>query len=161
MAEPGPDVRRMNRVDYDQVSAVYDRRYQAGGPAGIAESLRGLAGQTQGRRMLEVGCGTGHWLARLPAGGIRCGLDCSARMLDKARERDSSLDLVLGTAGRLPFGRGAFDFVFCVHALHHFDDPAAFIRQARWAWSQYRGSGTHFLTSRGLPSSCMVSRWIL
>lgn len=121
----------MNRVDYDQVSAVYDRRYQAGGPAGIAESLRGLAGQTQGRRMLEVGCGTGHWLARLPAGGIRCGLDCSARMLDKARERDSSLDLVRGTAGRLPFGRGAFDFVFCVHALHHFDDPAAFIRQAR------------------------------
>jgi ubiquinone/menaquinone biosynthesis C-methylase UbiE len=130
MAGLGPDDRITRRVDYDQVSAVYDQRYQAGGPAGIAESLRRLGHQVQRRRALEVGCGTGHWLALLSAGGVCCGLDCSARMLDRARERDSSLKLVRGTAGQLPFGRGVFDLVFCVHALHHFDDPAAFVRQA-------------------------------
>jgi ubiquinone/menaquinone biosynthesis C-methylase UbiE len=132
MVGPKPTNRVMTRIDYDQVSRVYDRRYQAGGPAGIAECLRGLARQTQGWHVLEVGCGTGHWLAQLPAGGVRCGLDCSAKMLGRARMRDSSLELVRGTAERLPFGRGAFGLVFCVHALHHFHDPAAFISQARW-----------------------------
>jgi phosphoglycolate phosphatase len=121
----------MKHVNYDQISGVYDQRYRAGGPTGIAECLCELARQTEGHRVLEVGCGTGHWLTLLPNGGIRCGLDYSTRMLDKARQRDDSLRLVRGTADRLPFGQGAFDFVFCVHALHHFDDPATFIRQAR------------------------------
>jgi ubiquinone/menaquinone biosynthesis C-methylase UbiE len=120
----------MKRINYDQISGIYDQRYQAGGPAGIAECLRELAHQTEGRRVLEVGCGTGHWLTLLPNVGIRCGLDYSAGMLDKARQRDCPLRLVRGTADRLPFCQGVFDFVFCVHALHHFDDPATFIRQA-------------------------------
>lgn len=130
MAEPEPAETVTRHIDYDQISPVYDRRYQAGGPAGVAEWLRGLARQTRGQQALEVGCGTGHWLALLPA-QVRCGLDPSARMLGRAREKDSSLELVRGAAERLPFGRCAFDLVFCVHALHHFDDPAAFIRQAR------------------------------
>jgi ubiquinone/menaquinone biosynthesis C-methylase UbiE len=121
----------MRHIHYDQISPVYDRRYQAGGPAGVAKWLRELARQTRGRRVLEVGCGTGHWLALLPAGGVRCGLDPSAGMLDKARQRGGALSLVRGTAERLPFGQGTFDLVFCVHALHHFDDPAAFVHQAR------------------------------
>jgi SAM-dependent methyltransferase len=122
---------RMNRVNYDQVSSVYDRRYQAGGPAGILESLQALARQVDARRVLEVGCGTGHWLALMPGYEVRCGLDCSAGMLDKARQRDRSLDLIRGTASRLPFRDGAFDFVFCVHALHHFNDPPAFVQEAQ------------------------------
>lgn len=119
----------MKRVNYDQISGIYDQRYQAGGPAGIAECLCELVHQIGGRRVLEVGCGTGYWLAQLPNGGIRCGLDYSTRMLDKARQRDDSLRLVRGTADRLPFDQSAFDFVFCVHALHHFDDPATFIHE--------------------------------
>ena len=120
----------MRRVNYDQISGVYDQRYRAGGPAGIARCLWKVADQTGGRRMLEVGCGTGYWLTLLPKDGIRCGLDCSVGMLEKARQRDDSLRLVPGTADRLPFDQNAFDLVFCVHALHHFDDPATFVREA-------------------------------
>jgi SAM-dependent methyltransferase len=123
----------MRRVNYDHISDVYDQRYRAGGLAGIARCLWDLACQTGGRRMLEVGCGTGYWLTLLPGDWIRCGLDCSMRMLEKARQRDNLLRLVLGTADRLPFDRNAFDLVFCVHALHHFDDPATFVREARRA----------------------------
>jgi ubiquinone/menaquinone biosynthesis C-methylase UbiE len=120
----------MKRVDYDQVSAVYDERYQAGGPAGIAEALQALVDQVQARRVLEVGCGTGYWLASLRNCEMRCGLDYSTGMLSKARLRDRALPLVRGTAGRLPFRQGTFDFLFCVHALHHFDDPPAFFHEA-------------------------------
>ena len=121
----------MKRVNYDEVSAVYDRRYQAGGPAGIVESLREVARTVNARRVVEVGCGTGHWLASLPEYEVRCGLDYSAGMLSKARHKDGSVALVRGTAMHLPFPAGAFDMVFCVHALHHFDDPPAFIHEAR------------------------------
>jgi SAM-dependent methyltransferase len=121
----------MKRINYDVISAGYDQRYRAGGPSGIAEALQALAGRVKACRVLEVGCGTGHWLNLVQHHETRCGLDCSAGMLDKARQRDVSLDLVQGTAIRLPFREGPFDFVFCVNALHHFDDPAAFMREAR------------------------------
>jgi len=121
----------MKRVKYDQVSAVYDQRYKSGGPVGIAKSLRELACKIEAHRVLEVGCGTGHWLTLMQNCEIRCGLDYSAGMLDKARQRDGSLGLVRGTAAQFPFREGAFDFVFCVHALHHFNDPPAFICEAR------------------------------
>jgi SAM-dependent methyltransferase len=146
----------MKRVNYDQVSGVYDRRYEAGGPAGIAECLRGLTHQIGGRRVLEVGCGTGYWLTLLPDVGLPCGLDCSAGMLDKARQKDAPLRLVRGTAEQLPFGRGAFDLVFCVHALHHFDDPAAFIRQARRV---IRAGGALAIT--GMDPQGEASQWYL
>jgi ubiquinone/menaquinone biosynthesis C-methylase UbiE len=121
----------MKQVDYDRVSAGYDRRYRLGGPAGIAASLHKLVRKVGARRVLEVGCGTGHWLTQIKGPTIRCGLDYSAGMLDKARQRDRSLDLVRGTASHLPFDGDAFDLVFCVHALHHFDDPPAFIGEAK------------------------------
>lgn len=123
--------RIMRCVDYNGVSASYDKRYSLGGPAGIATSLHELACRVRGQRMLEVGCGTGYWLTRMRGYSVRCGLDYSTGMLDKARQRDKSLDLVRGTASHLPFDGATFDLVFCVHALHHFDDPPIFIREAR------------------------------
>jgi SAM-dependent methyltransferase len=121
----------MKRVEYDEVSAVYDQRYRSGGPVGIAKSLRELACKVEAHRVLEVGCGTGHWLTLMQNCAIRCGLDYSAGMLDKAKQRDESLRLIRGTATRLPFCEDMFDFVFCVHALHHFDDPPTFVYEAR------------------------------
>ncbi len=121
----------MRHVDYNGVSASYDRRYRHGGPAGIAASLHELVCKVTAQRVLEVGCGTGYWLTGISDPTIRCGLDLSAGMLDKARQRDRPLDLVRGTASHLPFAKAAFDLVFCVHALHHFDDPPVFIREAR------------------------------
>jgi SAM-dependent methyltransferase len=120
----------MKRVDYNKVSAVYDQRYKSGGPAGIAACLQELMSRIGAHHILEAGCGTGHWLTHLQNWGIRIGLDYSAGMLDKARQRDEALELIRGTAMRLPFRDKAFDLVFCVHALHHFSDPSAFVHEA-------------------------------
>jgi SAM-dependent methyltransferase len=146
----------MKRVSYDQVSAVYDQRYRSGGPVGIAESLRELACKVKAHRVLEVGCGTGHWLALMQNREIRCGLDYSARMLDKARRRDEFLRLIRGTATQLPFSQDVFDLVFCVHALHHFDDPPAFVHEARCV---LRPGGA--LASIGMDPQTEQDRWYL
>jgi ubiquinone/menaquinone biosynthesis C-methylase UbiE len=83
------------------------------------------------RRILEAGCGTGHWLAAMHAPGRDLyGLDPSIGMLIQARRRHVPLHLVQGHARRLPFPSESFDLVYCVNALHHFHDPPAFVGQA-------------------------------
>ncbi|MFN2165966.1 MAG: class I SAM-dependent methyltransferase [Anaerolineae bacterium] len=120
-------------VDYDQLAATYDRRFAQGAPRGVAIALRALARQLDARRILEVGCGTGYWLAGLagPPPRSLCGLDLSTGMLAQARSREPSLCLVQGRASHLPFPPASFDLVYCVNAIHHFERPAAFIAEAR------------------------------
>jgi len=123
------------RVDYDRIAPGYNRRFAVSGTRGVAVALRtlaqSLAGEQGALSILEVGCGTGHWLASLEGGHRLCGLDLSAGMLHQARQRPVALDLVRGRAGRLPFSAAAFDLVYCVNALHHFEDRPAFVAEAR------------------------------
>lgn len=124
-------MRSRGHVDYDEVAATYDQRYARGAPVGIAEALVAIATDIHAERVLEVGCGTGQWLAALAGGDRRVyGVDLSNRMLEKARTRAPTLALVRGHADRLAFAQRSFDLVFCVHALHHFDDPRRFVSAA-------------------------------
>jgi ubiquinone/menaquinone biosynthesis C-methylase UbiE len=127
------------RVDYDRIASGYNRRFEANGTPGVAVALQSLArtlageheGDSRALSVLEVGCGTGHWLAGLEGGHRLWGLDLSAGMLHQARQRPVALHLVRGRAGRLPFATGSFDLVYCVNALHHFEDRAGFVVEAR------------------------------
>ncbi|MCZ7546927.1 MAG: class I SAM-dependent methyltransferase [Anaerolineae bacterium] len=124
-------------VDYDRIAPTYDRRYAANTLEGIARALVALvqefgAARRSAPRVLEVGCGTGRWLAALQAVTPHgYGLDRSTGMLMQARRQSARFHLARGRAGRLPFPGGAFDVVYCVNALHHFDQQRAFISEAR------------------------------
>ena len=143
----------MNRVDYDQVAPTYDERYRHGGPPGIAASLQRIV--TGARRVLEVGCGTGHWLAEIaPRVGFVCGLDRSRGMLERAGA--SAAPVVQGDACALPVAASAFDAVICVNALHHFTAPCDFVREARRV---LRPGGT--LVVIGMDPSAGLDRWYL
>lgn len=81
------------------------------------------------RRILEVGCGTGHWLELASDTPARAyGVDLSLGMLRQGRGRAALL--TQADACALPLSSGAFDLVYCVNALHHFGDPAAFVVEA-------------------------------
>jgi ubiquinone/menaquinone biosynthesis C-methylase UbiE len=116
-------------VDYERAAPSYDERYRAGEPPGIAAALRDV---TQGaRRVLEVGCGTGHWLAPLSAaGGTAFGLDRSAGMLARVAPAHTGR-LVRGDACTLPLRSGSLDAIACVNALHHFGSGSDFAGEAR------------------------------
>jgi SAM-dependent methyltransferase len=116
------------RVDYDQLASAYDSRYDVGALAGIAKALAEVRSAVGARRVLEVGCGTGRWLGEVNA--FTCGVDASLGMLAQARAKLPHAPLAAAQANALPFRNSSFDLIFSVNAIHHFDDPAAFIRDA-------------------------------
>jgi len=98
----------------------------------VAVALMALARELRAERILEVGCGTGRWLADLRTVTDRLyGLDLSGGMLAQARERDGRLHLIHGRAEQLPFPATSFDLVYCANALHHFEGQCDFVREAR------------------------------
>ena len=83
-------------------------------------------------RILDLGCGTGFFLAELEEqhpGSV--GLDISHDMLKVSGEYVPGARLVTGGAERLPFKPGSFDVVFCKGSLHHTRDHVGFLTHCR------------------------------
>ncbi len=119
------------RVNYDQIAPTYDRRFAHDRTEGIGQALLDLAQRLNASRILEVGCGTCHWLAQMhQVSSELYGLDLSTGMLNQAQKRRSGLRLINGYASLLPFKSGMFDLVFCVNAIHHFQDARGFVSEA-------------------------------
>jgi SAM-dependent methyltransferase len=83
-------------------------------------------------RILDLGCGTGFFLAELEArhpGSV--GLDISHEMLKVSDKYVPAARLVTGDAEKLPFQPGVFDVVFCKGSLHHTRDHVGFLSHCR------------------------------
>jgi SAM-dependent methyltransferase len=120
-----------DHVNYDDVASTYDARYTS--RAGewkhtIPAALRQLLRRNLPNRVLEVGCGTGFWLASFHSGDEVYGLDLSPAMLSKAKEMQANV--ICGTAEQLPFPERTFDLICCVNAFHHFAQKKTFLREA-------------------------------
>lgn len=119
------------QVDYDAIAPSYDHRFADQAPSGTRLAIQELAKAFGTVQVLEVGCGTGHWLASLSRQNRRLyGLDYSAGMLAQAQQAENTLALVHGRAEEFPFPDGTFDLVYCVNAIHHFQRQSDFIEQA-------------------------------
>ena len=119
------------RVNYDRLAATYDQRFSGEASAAKGEALRNLAHALSASRVLEVGCGTGHWLECLaPMVPHLYGLDPSRGMLGEARKHEMPAKYVQGYARQLPLEANACDLLFCVNAIHHFADQLAFVAEA-------------------------------
>ncbi len=84
------------------------------------------------RRILDLGCGTGFFLAELEErhpGSV--GLDISHAMLKVSDQYVPDAKLVTGDAEKLPFQPGVFDVVFCKGSLHHTRDHVGFLTHCK------------------------------
>jgi len=89
----------------------------------LRETLE-FIGDTHGLRMLDIGCGDGRILGRLPA--ERWGVDFSANMLRLARRRiGTDIPLAQASAIALPFQDDSFDLTLCLNVLHYLADDDA------------------------------------
>jgi SAM-dependent methyltransferase len=88
-------------------------------------------GDLAGRRSLDIGCGTGRFLAQLAEVAKAWGVDASPEMLDVARSRAAGAGLKLGSAEELPFKDEWFERATMWLVAHLVDRPRAFAEARR------------------------------
>jgi len=102
-------------------------------------------------RVLEVGCGAGHLLARVPAGRA-IGLDLSEPLLARSAQRlDGHAILVQGDAQQLPFRTASCDRVYCSEVLEHLPNPTAALAEV------CRVLGRHGLAVVSVPNERLIN----
>jgi ubiquinone/menaquinone biosynthesis C-methylase UbiE len=117
---------------FDAVSARYDELRAPREPTDVHRLLV-REGAFAGRRVLDIGCGTGAHAAIL-AGHFGCdvaGVDSSEGMLAQARAKLPGADLRLGRAEELPFTDASFEAALMAMVAHHLDRPRAFAEARR------------------------------
>jgi SAM-dependent methyltransferase len=118
---------------------------------GFAEPARRVilaaTGIAAGSRVLDIGCGSGEFLALIDQlGAIPVGIDPAPGMIALARARVPSGDIRLGSAEALPWPDASFEVVTAFNSLQFADDtldalaeaarvavPGGFIAIANWA----------------------------
>lgn len=121
-----------NVIVYRAWAPVYDRLLERVFRPGRAAAARAVALQP-GERVLLMGVGTGLDLPLLPAGVHAVGVDLSAPMLERARERadrvPAHVDLHCGDASELELPAGSFDAAILNLVLSVVPDPVALLAQ--------------------------------
>jgi len=117
------------KADYSQIADVYDA---ARGPAKPhvewwVNKLAEAGGLGPGKRLLDLGCGTGRWTILLAerTGCGAVGIDHSPEMLARARAKDAQgrVKWALGNVCVPPVLSESFDCALMSLMLHHLDEP--------------------------------------
>ena len=118
---------------FDRWALVYDLGWmQALTYRPVHDAVRDELERGPHRTILDLGCGTGLFAARLAhefydAQVVGC--DYSRGMLAQARQRADDVTWVAGNALDLPFPAGRFDTVVSTEAFHWFPDPKVALAQ--------------------------------
>lgn len=114
--------------------------WRSAGIGTITEQLeRGLvvhlAGEVEGRRVLDIGCGDGALSLAFWQQGAALVVGCEvdprmiARAAAEAAQHHASIALMLADAEQLPFPDASFDLVTIVTVLAFIPDPSAALRE--------------------------------
>lgn len=114
--------------DYSRQAERYDET--RGASPSVLRALRDTLDEAPGRRLADIGGGTGNYaLALQHEGWAPVVVDRSPEML--ARAVAKGLEVVEADAQRLPFEDGSFDAVTMISMLHHVEDRGAALREAK------------------------------
>ncbi len=127
----------MSPALFDPAAAGYDAWYETELGKVVDEVEEGLVRATfvpPGPRVLEIGCGTGLYTARLVQRGYRVSaVDASREMLSRARARLASLGLsaecIEADVGEAEPRLGRFDGILSVTAFEFIREPGPLLRR--------------------------------
>lgn len=86
-------------------------------------SLEKLLGDLRGKRVLDLGCGTGRIIQMLKESGAEVvALDISEKMVNATKRKFPDIECVVGDSENLPFEDGSFDMVLGLFWIVHLGD---------------------------------------
>jgi phosphatidylethanolamine/phosphatidyl-N-methylethanolamine N-methyltransferase len=120
---------------YEKLASVYDFIFGPTLHPGRVQAIQRM-GIKPGDRVLEVGVGTGINAALYPRDCAVTGIDLSASMLEKARDRVArkeirNVRLLEMDAADLKFADGSFDIVYAPYLISVVPDPVAVAKEMR------------------------------
>jgi SAM-dependent methyltransferase len=110
------------------LSLAYNRACYALRRAVLDRALRAADFDPRGRRVLDVGCGTGFFTAYyLERGAALTGIDIAPISIERLRARHPGARFMLGDVSELPLD-GSWDLVNAFDVLYHITDDARWER---------------------------------
>lgn len=95
------------------------------------EHILQLLNEVQGKKILDVGAGTGRISIPLSdLGGEVFALDSSEEMLKVLKRKKPHITTILGDAEHMPFKNNMFDIVLATFMIVHLKDPTRFFDEA-------------------------------
>ena len=143
------------RVSFDRVADRYDET-RGLPPTPLAKAIGVLAEELQGKRVLEIGVGTGRYAVPLQKSGIEVvGVDIAPKMVARGLEKGMR-DVVFADGARLPFRDGTFDAVTTNHVLHLIPDWRRVLSEAHRV---LRPAGVYFSLFEQHRESTLTDRY--
>ena len=106
--------------------------------------------------VLDLGCGHGYWLRSMTERGFDVvGVEPES---ERVGEAAASLDgaglarVAAGDGARLPMRDGCISLVWCIHVLHHLDDPVAALAEVR----RVLRPGGHFILAETVEDNPLI-----
>ena len=127
---------KASRFNFDRVAGSYDRWY-ADRRGAMYDRLEKkliasfLPTETEGKRLLEIGCGTGHWSRFFSQCGFEVtGLDISERMVNTALQKGiPNVSFYVADGHLLPFQDSTFDLTAAITTLEFVRDAEVVLRE--------------------------------
>lgn len=109
------------RLSFDRVASIYDETRSLS-PRVMSHVLGLLVDELLGKKVLEIGVGTGRYAVPLQKSGIDVvGVDISQKMVDQGLSKGMR-SVILADGVRLPFVARSFDLTMTNHVLHLLPD---------------------------------------
>jgi len=129
-------IEKASRFDFDIIADKYDRWYKSAKGAMYDRLEKKVIGQylpknVREKKLLEVGCGTGHWSRFFSRYGFEVtGVDVSEWMINIAKSKNiPNTSFQVADGHSLPFPDEAFDVTAAITTLEFVRDAEAVVRE--------------------------------
>ena len=127
---------RRSKVDFDAIADRYDLWYESEEGAMYDHFEKKaiskyLPRNVKGMKLLEIGCGTGHWSRFFSENNFEVtGVDVSERMIKIAQDKGiSNASFQMADGRSLPFADGSFDVAAAITTLEFVDNAESVVRE--------------------------------